>query len=65
VELLSMSIGMSRSPQTVELDNVLWSPHISGGEPEYMISEAEAVLANIAKVVHGKSPQNLVPEFRS
>jgi hypothetical protein len=30
-----------------------------------MIAEAEAVLANIAQVVHGKSPQNLVPEFRS
>jgi phosphoglycerate dehydrogenase-like enzyme len=49
----------------LELDNVLWSPHISGGEPEYMIAEAEAVLANIAKVAQGKSPQNLVPEFRS
>ena len=49
----------------LELENVLWSPHISGGEPEYMIVEAEAVLANITTVIHGKSPQDLVPEFRS
>lgn len=49
----------------LELENILWSPHIAGGEPEYMIIEAEAVLANIATVVHGKSPQDLVPEFRS
>jgi phosphoglycerate dehydrogenase-like enzyme len=48
----------------LELENILWSPHIAGGEPEYMIVEAEAVLANIATVVHGKSPQDLVPEFR-
>lgn len=49
----------------LELDNILWTPHISGGEPEYMIAEAEAVLSNIAKVVRGEIPNNLVPEFRS
>jgi glyoxylate reductase len=49
----------------LELENVLWTPHISGGEPEYMIAEAEAVLTNIARVVHGNSAENLVPEFRS
>ena len=47
------------------LENVLWTPHISGGEPEYMIDEAEAVLTNIAKVSHGKTPQGLIPEFLS
>jgi lactate dehydrogenase-like 2-hydroxyacid dehydrogenase len=47
------------------LENVLWTPHISGGEPEYMIDEAEAVLTNIAKVFHGKTPQGLIPEFLS
>ena len=26
------------------LDNVLWTPHIAGGEPDYMIVEFEAVL---------------------
>jgi lactate dehydrogenase-like 2-hydroxyacid dehydrogenase len=49
----------------LELDNVLWTPHISGGEPAYMIEEAEMVLSNIAKVFHGKAPQGLVPEFVS
>jgi phosphoglycerate dehydrogenase-like enzyme len=44
-----------------ELDNVLWTPHITGGEPEFMIVEAEAVLSNIAKVVHGKALNSLVP----
>jgi phosphoglycerate dehydrogenase-like enzyme len=49
----------------LELENVLWTPHISGGEPEYMIAEAEAVLTNIARVAQGGSPENLVPELRS
>lgn len=49
----------------LELENVLWTPHIAGGEPEYMIEEAEAVLANIAKVFHEKAPQGLIPEFVS
>ncbi len=49
----------------LDLENVLWTPHISGGEPEYMIAEAEAVLTNIARVARGKSPENLVPAFRS
>jgi glyoxylate reductase len=49
----------------LELENVLWTPHISGGQPEYMIAEAEAVLTNIACVMQGKSPESLVPEFRS
>lgn len=42
------------------LDNVLWTPHIAGGDPNYMIVEAEAVLSNIAKVVRGEVPDNLV-----
>lgn len=49
----------------LDLDNVLWTPHVSGGEPEYMIAEAEAVLTNIARVASGRSLENLVPEFRS
>jgi lactate dehydrogenase-like 2-hydroxyacid dehydrogenase len=42
-----------------------WTPHISGGEPEYMIKEAEVVLSNIAKVFHGKPPEGRVAEFRA
>lgn len=42
------------------LDNVLWSPHVAGGEPGYMIGETEAVLSNIAKVARGEPPDNLV-----
>jgi phosphoglycerate dehydrogenase-like enzyme len=49
----------------LELENVLWTPHISGGEPEYMIEEAEAVLTNIAMVFHGKAPQGLISELVS
>jgi phosphoglycerate dehydrogenase-like enzyme len=49
----------------LELENIMWTPHISGGQPEYMIAEAEAVLTNIARVVQGKSPENLVAEFRA
>ncbi len=44
----------------LDLDNIVWTPHISGGEPEYMIEESRAVLSNIARVVHGKAPDNLV-----
>ena len=42
------------------LDNVLWTPHISGGEPEFMVREAEDVLANIARVLRGETPTGLV-----
>jgi glyoxylate reductase len=49
----------------LDLENVLWTPHISAGEPEYMIEEVEAVLTNIAKVFHGKAPRGLIPEFVS
>jgi len=44
----------------LELDNVLWTPHISGGEPEFMLREAEDVLANIARVLRGDAPTGLV-----
>jgi lactate dehydrogenase-like 2-hydroxyacid dehydrogenase len=49
----------------LDLENVLWTPHISGGEPEYMIIESEAVLTNITNVFHGRPPQGLIPEFVS
>ncbi len=42
------------------LDNVLWTPHIAGGDPDYMIVETEAVLDNIAKVARGEVPDSLV-----
>lgn len=44
----------------LELDNILWTPHISGGEPEFMLREAEDVLANIARVLRGEAPTGLV-----
>ena len=44
----------------LELDNILWTPHISGGEPEYMIVEAEDVLTNIARAWRGEPPAGLV-----
>ena len=46
------------------LDNVLWTPHIAGGEADDMLVEAEAVLSNIAKVVRGEAPDGLVAVAR-
>ncbi len=37
----------------LDLDNVLWTPHISGGRPEFMIRECEDVLSNIARALTG------------
>ncbi len=42
------------------LDNVLWTPHIAGGEPDYMIVETEAILSNVAKVLRGERPDGLI-----
>lgn len=44
----------------LDLDNVLWTPHISGGEPEFMLRESEDVLANVARVLRGEAPTGLV-----
>ena len=46
----------------LDLENVLWTPHTSGGEPEFMIDESEAVLGNIARMYRGEAPVGLVPE---
>jgi len=44
----------------LDLDNIIWSPHIAGGEPEYMIAEAEAVLSNISLALQGRTADGLV-----
>ena len=44
----------------LDLDNVLWTPHISGGEPEFMLREVEDVLTNVARVLRGEAPTGLV-----
>ena len=44
----------------LDLDSVLWTPHMSGGEPEFMIEEARDVLKNIARVHKGEKPVGLV-----
>ena len=41
----------------LDLDNVLWTPHISGGRPEFMIRESRDVLTNIARALKGEVPQ--------
>jgi len=47
----------------LELDNILWTPHISGGQPEFMIRESEDVLTNVARVLNGEQPEGqLSPE---
>lgn len=48
----------------LDLDSILWTPHISGGEPEFMLREAEDVLANIARVLRGETPTGLVSTRR-
>jgi lactate dehydrogenase-like 2-hydroxyacid dehydrogenase len=44
----------------LDLDTVLWTPHISGGRPEFMIRESEDVLTNIARVLKGERPTGLL-----
>ena len=47
----------------LDLDTIVWTPHISGGRPEFMIRESEDVLANVARVLNGEKPQGqLSPE---
>lgn len=41
----------------LDLENIVWTPHISGGRPEFMIRESEDVLANIARVLKGEVPE--------
>ncbi|MBI2821011.1 MAG: hypothetical protein HYX74_02185 [Acidobacteria bacterium] len=43
----------------LDLDNVVWTPHISGGEPGFMLREVEDVLANICRVLRGDPPAGL------
>jgi lactate dehydrogenase-like 2-hydroxyacid dehydrogenase len=40
----------------LDLDNVLWTPHMAGGRPEFMIRESEDVLTNLARVLKGEKP---------
>jgi phosphoglycerate dehydrogenase-like enzyme len=42
----------------LDLDNILWTPHTSGGRPEFMIRESEDVLTNVARVLRGEKPAN-------
>ena len=44
----------------LDLDNVIWTPHMSGGEPEFMIEEGREVLTNIARAYRGETPVGLV-----
>jgi len=47
----------------LKLDNILWTPHISGGQPEFMMRESEDVLTNVARVLNGERPEGqLSPE---
>ncbi len=40
----------------LDLDNVLWTPHMAGGRPEFMIRESEDVLTNLARALRGEKP---------
>lgn len=42
------------------LDNVLWSPHMAAGRPEFMLRDSEDVLANIARVLRGEPPAHQI-----
>ncbi|MGE0626834.1 MAG: NAD(P)-dependent oxidoreductase [Hyphomicrobiaceae bacterium] len=41
----------------LDLDSIIWTPHISGGRPEFMVRESEDVLANVARVLRGEKPK--------
>lgn len=40
----------------LDLDNILWTPHMAGGRPEFMIRESCDVLGNLARVLRGEKP---------
>ena len=40
----------------LDLDSVLWTPHMAGGRPEFMVRESEDVLTNLARVLRGEKP---------
>jgi phosphoglycerate dehydrogenase-like enzyme len=42
------------------LPEVIWTPHIGGGEPDYMIADSGSVLANIARAWRGGTPEGLM-----
>ena len=44
----------------LELESVLWTPHMSGGEPGFMLREVEDVLSNMARILRGELPAGLV-----
>lgn len=44
----------------LDLDNVLWSPHMAAGRPEFMLRDSEDVLANIARALRGERPTGQV-----
>ena len=44
----------------LDLDNIVWTPHMSGGEPGFMLRDTEDVLANIARVWRGEAPLGLL-----
>jgi len=44
----------------LDLNNILWTPHMSGGEPEFMLQECEDVLSNLSRIWQGTTPAGLV-----
>ena len=44
----------------LDLDNILWTPHMSAGEPEFLVQESEEVVANLARVWKGQTPNGLI-----
>lgn len=48
----------------LDLDNILWTPHMSGGEPEFMVQESEDVVANLSRAWKGEAPTGLLTTCR-
>jgi len=45
----------------LKLDNILWTPHIAGGNPDDFLTKGDHdVLANIARVARGEKPEFLI-----
>lgn len=41
----------------LDIDTVLWTPHMSAGRPDFMLQDSRYVLENIARVLRGERPK--------
>lgn len=44
----------------LDIDTIVWTPHMAGGQPEFMVRESRDVLANIARALRGERAASLI-----